>query len=346
MVARKRFAGLGMAGLTRWIVRVVLCGICLMAVTSAGVASDALIEEARNLVESRRNEEALPLLEQALEADESNHEAHHLLTKVLLRMQKHDEAKKHGERALELNDSNSDYHLWLARAYLAKAMESGIINAFRYARKGKSSYEKALACDSANVEARLELGMYLIAAPGIVGGDRDEGRRQAGIVEVQDSLYGAYAWASVHEREEDMDKAEAALRRAVELDTSSTYYARYALGYFLERSGQYDKAAEEFKGILEDKPDELNAVFQVGKICVLTESDLDEAERCFKRYLEVEAPPNAPSWAAAHWRLGMVYEIQGKLDLALVELRKAVELAPHNKEFQKTLKEVRKKAEE
>ena len=323
---------------------VILAVVCVLIAAATGLAADPLVDEARDLVERRKNEAALPLLRRALEADEANDEAHHLMAKVLLRMQKHDEAKKHGERAIDLNDSVSDYHLWLARAYLAKAMESGIINAFRYARKGKSTYEEALACDSTNVEARLELSMFLIAAPGIVGGDRDEGKRQAHIVEQQDSLYGAYAWASVHERDEAMDKAEAALRRAVELDTSSTHYASYALGYFLERNERYDKAVEVFKGILQDKPDELNAVFQVGKICVLTESDIDEAERCFKRYLEVEAPPNAPSWAAAHWRLGMVYEIQGKLDLALAELQKAVELAPHNKEFRKTLKNVEKKA--
>jgi tetratricopeptide (TPR) repeat protein len=316
---------------------------CLL-VAAAVLASSPLLEEARQLVESRKEREALPLLEQALEADPQDHEAHHLMCKVLLRMQNHDRAKQHGEQAVKLNDSVSDYHLWVARAYLAKAMESGVINAFRYARKGKGAYERALDLDSMNVEARLELCMFLVAAPGIVGGDRSEALRQAHIVERQDSLYGAYAWATVHEREEDLDKAEAALRRAVELDTSSTYYARYALGYFLERNGQYDKAVEVFKGILENKPDELNAVFQVGKICVLTESDLDEAERCFKRYLEVEAPPNAPSWAAAHWRLGMVYEIQGQLDLALAEVKKAVDLAPENKEFRKTLENLEKKA--
>jgi tetratricopeptide (TPR) repeat protein len=322
--------------------------IALFLVTAAAtcLASDQLVDQARDLVERRKNEAALPLLEQALEADKTNPEVYHLMAKVLLRMQRHDEAARCAERAIELDDSISDYYLWLARAYLAKAMESGVINAFRYARKGKSMYEKALACDSSNVEARLELSMYLVAAPGIVGGDREEGKRQARLVECQDSLYGAYAWASVYEREEAMDKAEAALRRAVELDTSSTYYARYALGYFLERNGQYDEAVRVFREILDDRPDELNAVFQVGKICVVTESDLDEAERCFKRYLEVEAPPNAPSWAAAHWRLGMVYEIQGKLDLALIELRKAVELAPQNKEFQKALKDVEKKAKQ
>jgi tetratricopeptide (TPR) repeat protein len=331
------------AGMKQWTIRAAL-GLTLIVICACiCAAQDSLVQEARDLVADDRNEEALPLLERILKADDSNPEAHHLMTKVLLRMQKHDEAREHAERAIELDGSKSDYYLWLARTYLAKAMESGLINAFRYARKGKSAYEDALACDSSNVEARLELSMYLIAAPGIVGGDREEGRRQAGIVEGQDSLYGAYAWASVYEREENMEKAEAALRRAVELDTSSTYYASYALGYFLERNEQYDKAVEVFKGILEHKPDELNAVFQVGKICVLTESDLDEAEHCFKRYLEVEAPPNAPSWAAAHWRLGMVYEIQGKLDLALVELQKAVELAPDNKEFRKALKNLEKK---
>jgi len=327
----------------RCMIFAVLAAACVLIAVATGIAADPVMDEARDLVERRKNEAALPLLEQVLEADDANDEAHHLITKVLLRMQRHDEARKHGERAIELNDSVSDYYLWLARAYLAEAVESGVINAFRYARKGKSTYEKALACDSTNAEARLELSMYLIAAPGIMGGDRDEGKRQARLVEQQDSLYGAYAWASVHERDKEMDKVEVALRRAVELDTSSTYYARYALGYFLDRSGQYDKAVDVFKAILENKPDEMSAVFQVGKICVITEGDIDEAERCFKRYLEVEAPPNAPSWAAAHWRLGMVYEIQGKLDLALAELRKAVELAPRNKEFRKTLKNLEKK---
>jgi tetratricopeptide (TPR) repeat protein len=108
----------------------------------------------------------------------------------------------------------------------------------------------------------------------------------------------------------------------------------------------YDDAIKVFKDILARKPDEMGAVFQVGKICVITESDLDEAEACFKRYLDVESPPNAPDWAAAHWRLGMVYDLQGKTDLAFAELRKAVELAPHNKEFRKTLRQVEKKLKE
>jgi tetratricopeptide (TPR) repeat protein len=303
-------------------------------------AADPRLDTARQLIDDRKHDEAEPLLLEIIEEDDGNPETHFLLTRVSLRKQDHKAAVRYGERAVELADSISNYNLWLARAYLARAMESGIINAFRYARKGKGAYERAVALDSANVEARFELCMYLLAAPGLVGGNKDKGIRQAAIIEKQDSLYGAYAWAGVHEGENRIDKAEASFQRAVELDTSSTYYAKYALGYFYERHEKYDDAMRVFRDILDRKPDEMDALFQVGKICVITESDLDEAERCFRRYLEVEAAPNAPDWAAAHWRLGMVYDLQGETDLALAELRKAVELAPHNKEFKKTLKQV------
>jgi tetratricopeptide (TPR) repeat protein len=308
------------------------------------LGSDDRIEQVKKLLERHKDDQAQEMLRAILEEDGGNPEAYALLARVHLRRQEHNQAVEAAEKAVELAETESSYRLWLARSYLAKAMDSGVIGAFRYARKGKSQYEEALALDSTNVEARFELCMYLLAAPGLVGGDREKGIDQAGIIELQDSLYGAYAWAGVHERNEDLEKAEASFHRAVELDTSSTYYARYALGYFYERNGRYDDAVAVFKDILARKPDEMNAVFQVGKICVVTESDLDEAEQCFKRYLEVEAPPNAPGWAAAHWRLGMVYDLQGKVELAVAELRKAVELAPDNKEFRKTLKEIEKKA--
>jgi tetratricopeptide (TPR) repeat protein len=321
----------------------VILTVCLVSIWVSGFASSPAVREAEQLIDAGRDEEAKTVLLGAVGEEPADHEAHMMLARVFLRDQDHKRAIQHAETATKLNDSVPDYHLWLARSYLAKAMESGVINAFRYARKGKGEYEKAIALDSSKVEARLELCLYLVAAPGLVGGDRDRARKEAQIIEVQDSLYGSYAWATIWEREADLDKSEAYLRRAVDLDTSSTFYARYALGYFFERNQKYDEAVEVFKAILAKKPDEMNAVFQVGKICVLTESNLEDAEVCFRRYLEVEAPPNAPDWASAHWRLGMVYDLQGKTDLALAELRKAVELAPDNKEFRKTLKQVEKK---
>ena len=317
----------------------------VLSAGGVGLASNPAVDEARELIEKRRDEEAEALLLEVIELNDREHEAHLLMARVNLRKQDHKAAIKYAEAAVKIDDSISEYHLWLARSYLAKAMESGMINAFRYARKGKREYDKALAIDSTSTEARFELCMYLVAAPGLVGGDKDEGIRQAGILEAQDSLFGAYAWAGIWEQDKDLERAEASLRRAVVLDTSSAHYAMYALGFFFERNEEYDEAEEVFKGILEKKPDEMSALFQLGKIYVLARRNLDEAEVCFKRYLEVEPSPNSPDWAAAHWRLGMVYSLQGRIDPALAELRKAVEMAPDNRDYQETLKSVAKKAE-
>jgi tetratricopeptide (TPR) repeat protein len=307
--------------------------------------ADTRTEEARKLVERGENDRAEDLLLETITGDPEDAEAHFLLAKVYLRKQEHDLARHEAERAVEIDDSVSKYQLWLARTYLAAATESGFINAFRYAWKGKKAYEKAVELDSANVEARLELCMYLVAAPGLVGGSLKKGREQAKAVEMQDSLYGSYAWASVLEREGDLEQTEAYLKRAVRLDTTSTLYARHALGYFYERNDRLDDAGKIFGSILEERPDDLIALFQVGKICAESGSDLNRAESCLSRYLDSEIPPNGPSRASAHWRLGTVYDLQGRTGLAVEELRRAVELAPENKRFRKTLEDARKKLE-
>ncbi|MFH1312311.1 MAG: tetratricopeptide repeat protein [Candidatus Eisenbacteria bacterium] len=330
-----RAVGWATAVLTAWML--LSCGV--------SVASSPLVEKARTLVDKRQDTEAETLLLEAIEEGAREHEAYFLLAKIHLRRQDHKTAVKFAERAIKIDDSISEYHLWLARSYLAKAMESGMVSAFRYARRGKGEYEKAIELDSTNTEARFELCMYLVAAPGMVGGDKDKGVEQATIIEKQDSLFGAYAWAGIWEQDDEFEKAEASLRSAVVLDTSSSHYAMYALGFFFERRERYDEAEGVFKEILEIEPDDMGALFQVGRIYVLAERNLDEAETCFKRYLEVEPRPNSPDWAAAHWRLGMVYDLQGMTDPALTELRKAVEMAPDNKEYQKTLKNVEKKQE-
>jgi tetratricopeptide (TPR) repeat protein len=159
-----------------------------------------------------------------------------------------------------------------------------------------------------------------------------------------DPFYGANAWAAFYwQGEKDFDKTETYLRKAVELDTSSTYSATYQLGSFLQQRKKYHEATEVFEKLYNQHPDQTAALYQIGRTHLFAKDSLDKAERCFKQYLQVEPKKGAPDWAAAHWRLGMVYDLQGKTDLAVAELEEAVRLDPKNKEYQKTLKEVKKK---
>jgi tetratricopeptide (TPR) repeat protein len=57
--------------------------------------------------------------------------------------------------------------------------------------------------------------------------------------------------------------------------------------------------------------------------------NLEQSEEIFSAYVELaERPPQSPSLAGGRWRLGMVYEKQGRKAEALEQYRLAAELDP------------------
>jgi tetratricopeptide (TPR) repeat protein len=320
----------------------VQAAMCLLLAAACLYGSEAA-DAARQLMAEGKRDEAKALLVGTVGKDSRDDQAYLLLAKICARQQDYDKAAEYAERAVELADSVSEYHLWLARASLGKAMQSGMVGAFLAARKGRSEYEKAIERDPSNLDARFELCMYYLIAPGMVGGSKDKAEEQATVLEAKNPLYGAYAWAAWWEREQQMARAESLYTRAVALDTSSTATALYGLAYFYDRNKKYDQAGSVFKQIVETRPKDLVALFQLGRVYVTGETNLDEAERAFTTYLSQGPAPNGPDEAAAHWRLGMVYDLQGRRDEALPELREAVRLAPQVKQYKDTLKQVEKK---
>ncbi|MFZ1948273.1 MAG: tetratricopeptide repeat protein [bacterium] len=300
-------------------------------------------DQARELLAGGDAAAAKTLLVNALSQSPRDHDAAAVLARVYMREQDYDNAAKCAEKAVKLADSVPEYHLWLARASLGKTMKSGMVGAFMSARKGKSEYEKTIALDPANAEARFELCMYYLIAPGMVGGSKDKARDQATALEGMSPLYGSYAWAGYWEREQQIAKAESLYNRAVGLDTSSTATALYGLGYFYERNQKLDQAGAVFKQITENRPADLVALFNLGRVYTNAKTNLDDAEAAFRRYLREGPASNGPDAAAAHYRLGIVYDLKDMPDSAAAELRQAVALAPDVKQYKDTLKDVEKK---
>jgi tetratricopeptide (TPR) repeat protein len=301
------------------------------------------LEEGKKLFKEEKFQEAKAVLEQVIKSDPRNHEAYFILGKIYYSEKNYDKSIENLEKAVELKDSVSEYHLWYGSSYLMKAQKSGKIKALFRAKKGVGELEKAVKLDSTDAEVRFSLFQYYLVAPGIAGGDKKKAEKEAKIIQGLDPFLGAQAWAAYWEREKDLIRAEEYLIEAVKFDTSSTFKAKYSLGYFYQVNKKYDKAITSFNEILTKKPEEMNALYQLGKTYILAQHNLEEAEDCFTKYLKVEPSENSPSWAAAHWRLGMVYDLQGEKELALQESKKALELEPDNKEFKKTLQELQKK---
>lgn len=306
-------------------------------------AQDFTVDEGKRLVEEEEFEQARDVLLKVLEKEPENAEVNFLLCKVFVILDNHDKAIKYGKKAVKLDDSVSDYHLWLGRAHGMQAQKGNKLKAIFRARRAKGEWEKAVSLDSTNIDARLNLAQYLLMAPGIAGGDKKKAKKQAEIIQDIDSLYGAIAWSFYWQNRKDTVKAESFLREAVRLDTTSAHWATYMYGQFLHGQERYHEAVEAYEKSFREDPDDLGLLYQVGRNYIFAEDNLDKAERCFKQYLQTEPKRNAPSWAAAHWRLGMVYDLKGETDLAIVEMEEAVRLDPENKDFEKWLKIVKKK---
>jgi tetratricopeptide (TPR) repeat protein len=301
------------------------------------------LDAGKRLFDEEKYEEAKEVFLKVVEKEPENPEVNFLLCKVYLILDDHDNSIEYGEKAVKLDDSKSEYHLWLGRAHGMQAQKGSKLKALFRANRAKNEFEKAVELDSTNVDARFDLMQYYVMAPGIAGGDKKKAKKEAEIIEKMDPLLGAYAWAAFWQQEKDLGKVETYLRKAVELDTSSDYRATYLLGHILQEEKKYHEAAEVFEKLYNQHSDQTGALYQIGRAYVLAEDSLDKAERCFKQYLQIEPQKGHPDWAAAHWRLGMVYDLQGKTDLAIAELEEAIRLDPKNKDYQKTLKEVKKK---
>jgi tetratricopeptide (TPR) repeat protein len=306
-------------------------------------AETSTLEEGKKLIEEEEIEQAKEVLLKVVENQPENAEVNFLLSKVSVMLGDHDGGIKYGKKAVKLDESVSDYHLWLGRAHGMQAQRGSKLKAIFRAKRAKNEFEKAVELDPNSVQARLQLAQYLLMAPGIAGGDKEKAEEHVKIIDQQDPLYGAIAWGYYWQFQEDTIKAEKHYREAVRLDTTRHREATYILGIFLQDQGRYHEAAGLFEEAYKMYPEERGLLYQVGRSYIFAEDSLEKAERCFKSYLQFEQRFGAPDLAAAHWRLGMVYDLKGETDLAIAELEEAIRLDPETKQYKNTLKEVKKK---
>ena len=199
--------------------------LCLFPIKSS-IAQDYTLGEGKRLFDQEEYTQAKEVLLKVVLAEPENPAVNFLLCKTFLYVGDHDKCVKYGEIAVKLDDTNSDYHLWLGRGYGVQAQKGSKIKAIFRAKKCKGEFEKAVALDSTNVNARLDLLQYLVAAPGIAGGDKEKAKKQAEIIPGIDSLFGAIGWAVYWGNLNDSIKTEQYLRTAVRLDTTFHHNSR------------------------------------------------------------------------------------------------------------------------
>jgi tetratricopeptide (TPR) repeat protein len=311
--------------------------LALLPATAARTAEPAPeVASGIRLFEEGKDEEARAALLPAALAKAGDAVAAYYLGRIAGRLGNFKEAARWLEKAVKLDEMNPLYHAWLGRVYAQQAQRASPVRQPFLARKMKAHWDRAVQLDPEDLDVRQDLIEYYVRAPGFMGGSVAKAKEQAEEIRQRDRYRGHLAAGRLAESQKDPQGAEREFREAVGAFPDSVG-ARYALGFFLQRTEQYESAFTTFEEILAEKPAEANALYQIGRTGALSGQRLERAEQALMQYLTAPPKADAPKPAAAHWRLGMVYEKQGRKDLARQEYQTAVRLDPEQDGAKKAL---------
>jgi len=301
-------------------------------------AQTSPLDQARALVASRTSaDQAKALLQQAFAADPKNADAHFLLGQILYAFGDSAKASEEAQKAIALDDGKSDYHRLLGNALSGMVDSAGMFKKMSLARQMKTEFERAVAEDPKSIPARADLAEFYAGAPSIVGGGADKAIDQAKQISALDPVEGHYAMAAIDLNQKKFSEAEQEYKAAITANPKrAKSYTQLAFLYIQEKKDS--EAPPLFRQAVAVDSNYLPGYFGVARSNLLSGQNLDEAERFLKKYLSRWPEDGDPNLANAHWRLGQVYEKQGKKDLAVAEWQEALKLIPNYKAAQDSLK--------
>lgn len=266
-------------------------------------------------------------------------EAHYWLGRCYYETKDFNSSVAELEKATQADANSSLYHQWLGRAYGEKADRD---RSFLTARKVKKEFEEAVKLDPSNISGRRDLEDYLLEAPWIVGGSKEEALDQVQAIEKLDPMEGHLARADYDTHTGKNDDAANEYNAAVDPKPQTIeVYFEIADYYGKQKDGaQVDRMALEAEKL---NPKDPRLAYYHGEARILMGSDLEVAEQDLKSYL-ASTPERSdwPSHSAARYWLGRLYEQQGKTVDAAEQYRAALQLDPGSKDAKKRLDQLEK----
>jgi tetratricopeptide (TPR) repeat protein len=345
----------------------------LLAATVA-FAADASGQDLNALIEAGHFKRAKPLIDSRLQKNPKDAEALYASAIIKEKSNDLDGAIALAEQAVAADPNKAQYHAQLGEMYGNKAGKVSMFSAMKFAHKIRDEGEKALQLDPKLSDAHELLIQYYLQAPGIAGGDKNKAyqmldklftidacransiraelaakdKREAeaenyykNAVAANPNDYEAQSnLANWYLAKKKFDLAEKASRELLRIDRGRSYgYLALAVLYAnTERWPDLDAALADAE---KNVPDNFGYYYQAGRSLLGTGKDLPRAEKYLKKYMTQEPEIGSATLAHAHWRLGLVYEKEGRKPEAVQELQTAVNLKPDLEDAKKDLKRLK-----
>jgi tetratricopeptide (TPR) repeat protein len=288
-----------------------------------------------------------------------------------------DHARALAEKAVALKSGDARYHRQLADVDGEMAENASLFAKGGWAKKFKAEAEQAAQLDPKNLDARFDLLEYDLQAPRLMGGGKDKAAAMADEIAKIDPAQGDLAQARIAQDAKDHGAEESWYLKALVVKPDSYEVLTSVAGFYqrppqprLDQARKYAKQAIKahpgraeaysllasayaaegrwkeleatLAGAARKVPDDLDPYYRAG-LAILNDDGpggaaLARAEAYFRKYLSADPEGGEPTLAHAHWRLGLVFEKEGRKPEAISELLAALQLNPNLNAARKDLR--------
>jgi tetratricopeptide (TPR) repeat protein len=301
-------------------------------------AAATVTDSAKDMLTAGRIDDAIAELSGRLSTAPTDAESANLLCRAYYTLEEWDRAESSCKKAVSLDPDNSRFHLWLGRVYGEKADRVNFMAAASLAGKVRGEFERAVQLNPKDVDARLDLAEFYIAAPGIIGGGEDKARDQAHSLASENPAREHWIYARIAEKNRDYPTAEREYHEYIDRSNGDAE-SWLNLALFLRRQKRYDEMEQAIVKLghaPNSKPDVLveaaGMLYRAGRNYPL-------AIELLNRYL-ADGPVEAAPAFKAHYLLGQLLEKQGDKSSAAREYRASLSLARNFGNAQEALNRV------
>jgi tetratricopeptide (TPR) repeat protein len=243
------------------------------------------------------------------------------------------------EKAVAQNPKSAEAHYWLGSAYGSQAQKASIFGQASLAGKTRDEFEKAVELDPNQLDARFGLIQYYVFAPGIIGGSYEKAFAQASEIRKRDPLRGHRVSAFIYGQQKKTEEAKKEYFDEVK-EFPKSPRAHLDLGLFYINQKDWKAAGSEFDTALQLDPAYMPAVFRLGQLSVLSNTNRPHGEELLRKYLAYTPKSDEPPQARTHYWLGQIFEKQGKKAEAKASFATSLKLNPNQKDVAEALKRV------
>jgi tetratricopeptide (TPR) repeat protein len=296
--------------------------IIILLLLSQHLFAQTTISDARKLYDERKPAEAKKILTGFQSGDKDYAEAQYYLGRISFDEKNYDDAEEFFEECVDTNDKVAEYHNWLGNTYGQIAQNANMLKKSSLAPKMRSEWERAVTLRPDYIDPRESLVQYYLQAPGFLGGGVDKAEETARQIVKMNAARGHAQMGTIYVHEKKIPEAEREYLEMVKADPET----RARLGNFYLNQKMYDKSFALSEDALKKNPDDMVAMYVIGRTSAVSGLKLERGEECLKKYLQYTPKQNEPSHAGATMRLAQITEKKGNKTVAKELFAKALKM--------------------